>query len=566
MKSLLPGKLGNIINTRNLQIRGLEVLPKFFNMKKLFNKAKSAIQDTPPCSPAQITSKTQSPIPPIDRPSKISPPTPQDVIRYRYHHGTNLGSIFVLERWLMPSMFLSSCTGDSELATVTSSLRAWGYMSTKAHWEKHWASAVSDSEFQWLTQDAKCTSIRVPIGYWTLGERFCTGTPFEGTPGKVYDGAWAAVKDLVRRARTYGIGVLVDFHGLPGGANGEAHSGSGTGKAEFWDRKDYRDLALRCIRFMAEELRDVEGVIGLQVVNEANWNARGLYEWYGDVLVAVGEVDGLLPVYVSDGWDLQRALKWMNGRIGGNPVVVDTHKYYTFSDKDRSQTPAEITNRIPNELSELDGKEGSISDQREAQVIIGEYSCVLDGQTWGRIPVEEKEGYVKQFGRAQSSRWQERAGGAYFWTFKMDWMDGGEWGFVEQVKKGNILPPPSLMLAGQEVQERASNGQQRRGELAQDARVSHEAYWNRTCPGQYFEHDRYAQGWDVGFSDALSFFVMRADGGLGDRAGEGGDCIGCIEIWSRKRLLESGQGGAFAWEWEQGFRAGVKAFNETVGM
>jgi hypothetical protein len=281
----------------------------------------------------------------------------------------------------------------------------------------------------------------------------------------------------------------------------------------------------------------------------------------------VGEVDGSVPVYVSDGWDLGRALKWTNGRRGvRNPMVVDTHKYYTFSDKDRSQTPAEIIGRIPKELSELDGKEGSISARGEAQVIVGEYSCVLDGQTWDRVRVEEKEGYVKQFGQAQSSKWQERAGGAYFWTFKMDWMDGGEWGFVEQVKKGNIKPPPSLLLSRRDVQEKASRAQQRRGELAKGARESHEEYWNRTCPGQHFEHERYSQGWDVGFSDALSFFVMRADGGLGDKAGEGGDRIGCIEIWAKKRLLESGQGGAFVWEWEQGLRAGVHAFNGIADM
>jgi hypothetical protein len=311
----------------------------------------------------------------------------------------------------------------------------------------------------------------------------------------------------------------------------------------------------------------MEGVIGLQVVNEAVWDAKGMYEWYEEVLRAVGKMDDSLPVYISDGWDLGRALKWTSSRRGvKNLIVVDTHEYYTFSDKDRSQTPAEIISRIPNELSQLDGKEGSLFDRGEAQVIIGEYSCVLDSQTWARVRPEEREDYVKQFGQAQSSKWQERAGGSYFWTFKMDWMGGGEWGFVEQVKKGNILPPPSLSLSREEVRERTTKAQQQRSGLSKDARQTHEEYWNRTCPGQKFEHERYSQGWEVGFSDALSFFVMRADGGLGDKAGEGGDRIGCVEIWTKKRLLESGQGGAFAWEWEQGLRAGMKAFNQIAGI
>jgi aryl-phospho-beta-D-glucosidase BglC (GH1 family) len=462
-------------------------------------------------------------------------------------------------------MFLPACPGDSELSAVGFCLGKWGWTSTKARWEQHWASAVSDSELEWLVNVAHCTSIRLPIGYWTLGGEFCAGTPFEGVVGELYRGAWGAAKELVRRARGFGVGVLIDFHGLPGGANGDAHSGSGSGEAEFWGSREYRELALRCIRFMVMEFREMEGVIGLQVVNEAVWGAEGLYEWYEEVLGVVEEIDDTIPVYISDGWDLGRALRWTNGRRGvRNPIVVDTHMYYTFSVKDRSQTPAEIISRIPQELSELDGKEGSISDRGEAQVIIGEYSCVLDGQTWDRVQPYEREGYVTQFGRAQSKKWQERAGGAYFWTFKMDWMDGGEWGFVEQVKKRNILPPPSLLLSREEVEQRASKAQQRRDGLAKEARRSHEEYWTRTCPGQHFGHERYSQGWEVGFSDALSFFVMRVDGGLGDRVGERGDRVGCIDVYVKKRLLESGQGGAFVWEWEQGFRAGVKAFNGIV--
>jgi aryl-phospho-beta-D-glucosidase BglC (GH1 family) len=537
-------------------------------MKKLLDKAKSSFKDSQSPSPSQSHPPSQSLLPETDQPSKIAPPTPLDVLRYRYHHGTNLGSIFLLERWLTPSMFPPPSTrGDSELAAATACLRAWGPARTKAHWEEHWASAVSESDFEWLVHAARCTSLRLPIGYWTLGQRFCEGTPFEGALAPVYEGAWGAVRELVRRARAWGVGVLVDFHGLPGGANADAHSGSGSGKAEFWGSGQYRELAKRCLGFLAGEVREMDGVIGLQVVNEAVWGAPGMYEWYEEVLGVVGEVDASLPIYISDGWDLGRALRWTNARRGvRNPVVVDTHKYYTFSDKDRSQTPAEIISRIPHELPELDGKEGSISDRGEAQVIIGEYSCVLDGQTWGRVRPEEKEGYVTQFGRVQTSKWRERAGGAYFWTFKMDWMDGGEWGFVEQVKKGNVLPPPSLLLPKEEVQRRAGGAQQQRGDLAKQARESHEEYWSRTCTGQHFEHDRYSQGWDVGFSDALFFFVMRADGGLGEKAGAGGDRIGVLDIWVKKRLLESGQGGTFVWEWEQGFRAGVKSFNATAGI
>jgi hypothetical protein len=57
----------------------------------------------------------------------------------------------------------------------------------------------------------------------------------------------------------------------------------------------------------------------------------------------------------------------------------------------------------------------------------------------------------------------------------------------------------------------------------------------------------YTKGWDVGWTDALSFFTMRAEGKLQGGA-EGGDKLGCLEIWVKKRLLESGERGPYAWE------------------
>lgn len=46
-------------------------------------------------------------------------PSPTDILRYRYHHGPNLGGIFVFEQWLHGSMFDANSAGSSELDAVT---------------------------------------------------------------------------------------------------------------------------------------------------------------------------------------------------------------------------------------------------------------------------------------------------------------------------------------------------------------------------------------------------------------------------------------------------------------
>jgi hypothetical protein len=54
---------------------------------------------------------------------------------------------------------------------------------------------------------------------------------------------------------------------------------------------------------------------------------------------------------------------------------------------------------------------------------------------------------------------------------------------------------------------------------------------------------------------------MRAQRGF-----EGGDKIGMLELWVLKRIRESGQGGKFVWEYEQGLRQGVRDFYQLAGI
>ena len=58
------------------------------------------------------------------------------------------------------------------------------------------------------------------------------------------------------------------------------------------------------------------------------------------------------------------------------------------------------------------------------------------------------------------------------------------------------------------------------------------------------------------------FFGMRARGGIQAKAG--GDMIGMMDAWVRKRLAESGMAGGFVWEFEQGFREAEEAFRGVV--
>jgi len=87
-------------------------------MKKIWNKAKGSLNKEQSEYPSYQRQQQQKVIKQDDSPSYIQPPSPIDVVRYRYNHGTNLGSIFVLEQWLSGSMFVAGAKGGSELDAV----------------------------------------------------------------------------------------------------------------------------------------------------------------------------------------------------------------------------------------------------------------------------------------------------------------------------------------------------------------------------------------------------------------------------------------------------------------
>lgn len=494
-------------------------------------------------------------------PQGIDEPTPLDILRYRYHHATNLGSIYVIERWLSPSRFPDGAEGSSELTSVKAWVDQIGINATKQKFEEQWANAVSDEDIDWLVNVAKATTIRLPIGYYDLpSPDFTRGTPFEPY-AQVYSDAWNSIRTLMSRLRARSVGVLIDLHALPGGANTQEHSGTNSGRAELWTDSSNRELGVRCCEFLAQDAKTGSDIAGIQLVNEADWDAPGMYKWYDACIAAISDIDASIPVIISDGWNLGKAIDWSlqkNSVITSqNPVVIDTHYYWAFSDMDKRKSPQQIIGEIPSKLEELNDKEGSVIDRGAVQVIVGEYSCVLTEDSWANSNGVPKEQLVTQFGQTQSHRWQQRAGGSFFWTWKMDWMPGGEWGFKAQTDAGNIVPPRFTNMSAEEKSKLVEKGRHERDGRMQESVQQHIDYWNHTDPNGHYDHDKFIHGWKVGYRDALSFFEGRDTQG---------DKIGFLEMWCLKRLRESGYRGGFTWLFEQGLRKGIQDYYAVVGI
>lgn len=501
-----------------------------FDKLKLKSKAKDLTLADPAATPGQAPDKRQ-------------------IYRNRHNYGVNIGACFVNEKWIFHELFPDGCETESDLVTLLVKLE--GADGARQKFENYWSNFISEDEWSWMEQN-QVRSVRLPIGYWNLDPQNTTkGTPFQAFP-LIYQNSWSIIEQkFIEPAGRHGISVLVDIHGLPGGANGSDHSGEKSGgDAKFWSNADSQLTITKALVGAVKSLQKFDNVCGIQIVNEADY-AKDISKqsrYYAAAINAIREVDGSIPVVISDGWSPDPWVKWVQSEQDDTSsigVVIDHHVYRCFDDKDKAKSPPQIIDDLDKDVLT------NLSDNAKGvDIMVGEYSCVLDGESWKKDNADsQRDDLVINYGKRQVDVLKNRANyGNYFWTFKFQSGNGGEWDFKTMTDKGAIANPFSLrgrQLPDQQTFEQKLNEQA----------GNHENYWNGQNKNEKYEHERYREGFTTAWADSLEF--AKFDGSV----------IGRIEAWKTARFAEhvkaKGQS-KFAWEWQQGFDAGINEFRNSV--
>jgi aryl-phospho-beta-D-glucosidase BglC (GH1 family) len=460
-----------------------------------------------------------------------NPPSRKDIIQNRQNFGVNFGSLYLQEKFIFERFF---CGYGNEYEGMSQYVKDHGMEQAQKDLESHWAGYISDAEWNWL-RDIGVTGIRVPLGYWHIkGGVFTQGTPFESLR-PVYQNAWSSFIQLVKKANEYDIGVIMDLHAVPGGANTSEHSGVPLKRAEFWHNTKFHKLALDALEFITRDLSHLENIIGIQIVNESEFSndAKSQKQFYINAVKTIRKHDKHVPIIISDGWWLNQWCEWLQKVSNDDSgVVIDTHVYRCFSDADKSKSPEQIIQDL-----ETDCITGL---SYPADVMVGEYSCVLDGRSWEKT--NDRDGLVKRYGQKQSELFIQRANmGSFFWTFKFQHGDGGEWGFVPMVKNGAILTRFSQVW---------DKNQDQFNDAFDHKVEEHYRYWDNQ--GGKYEHWRYKEGFVTGWADARNFAYLN-----GSRLGR--------RCWIKSRLMEhvDTRGKSdWLWEYEQGYQMALKSYWE----
>lgn len=468
--------------------------------------------------------------------------TKRQLYQTRYNFGVNFGGSFIGEKWIYSETFPDGAA--CELEAVTKSIEQ-DAKKAKETFENHWKNYASDDDWKWLA-DHGVNCVRVPIGYWEVGGgQFTKGTKFESVKD-VYSNAWEIFKKVyVEPAALHNIGIIVDLQGLPGGANGQDHSGEkATGKAEFWDSSSYQKTAVLALQFIAKDLKEYENIAAIEIVNEAEFSNSGSKQkaYYGAAIKAIRAEDKTVPIIISDGWWPDQWVKWVQENQDSGlslGVVIDHHCYRCFDDKDRAKSAEQITDDLEGDLltNLTDGGAG-------VDIIVCEWTCCMDNKSFENsgLPPQDygnpkRAELASKFGARQAELLFQRAGaGALFWTYKFQSGSGGEWDFREQV--GKAFNAPRVNVPGNFEDALNSNF------------GAHKDYWNGQNSNEKYDHDRYKDGFTTAWKDGEAFAKQ-------------GSLVGrrqAVKIARLQEHIKNKGKSDFLWEWEQGYDKGTEEF------
>ncbi|CCV00701.1 Exo-B-1,3-glucanase (GH 5 family)-like protein [Malassezia sympodialis ATCC 42132] len=335
-------------------------------------------------------------------------------MRYRFQSGVNLGSWFVTEKWISPSLY--KCAHDGEKGDLAI-LRGYGnssqgIQSARARLEEHWDKWITAGEFAKMHNEYQINAVRIPIGYWNLpGARFTKDTPFEPWTD-VYKNCWKYVRRAIKMAADNEIGVVLDLHGAYGSQNGKANTGFNGFDTEFFQSNNEKRTK-EALVWIANDLKDVTNFVGIELLNEPE-DKGGLGWWYKTTAQAIHDIGGNaanLPVYFGNPPGPSNIAESVSSH---SFTAFDVHEYYTFTNRNKPE-PEILKNVLGHNFDRF----MNLKNSTKNRLVIGEWSCALDpGSLSGSKSNHAAE--RAEFCQAQIQSYRNASSAMFFWSYKYE--------------------------------------------------------------------------------------------------------------------------------------------------
>lgn len=369
--------------------------------------------------------------------------------------GVNLGSWLLLEQWMLPAELPvqtlagpipSPFSGEGYAAaadehSLTQLLAQAGELDRLTAFRDEFVTRADFERMACLG----INSVRIPFGYWLATGSGNTSTGASGHFAFFTGRGLHHLDEAIGWAEEFGIGVLLDLHGAPGGQSGSQTTGRAnpSWRPEHFDA----DAAIEVIRTVARRYAGRRGVLALELLNEPALPAQQALDFYIRATAAVRQA-GMRAADVAivlsqpdlsrllDHGSLWRALLAPGGLPADENVILDLHLYYAFLARQLDGLPlCFVTGELVDKQAELLGLLG-------LPTLVGEWSLRVpwrgpQADEFAALAPPQQGALLAAFAQRQVgaiSAHNESVGG-FFWAWNAPASDV-QWGYQRVLEQG----------------------------------------------------------------------------------------------------------------------------------
>lgn len=237
--------------------------------------------------------------------------------------------------WLLPEGYMWCFPGQGDRPRRIEKMieELIGEEKSKLFWKKYFNRYVSEADIRQIAAEG-FNSIRVPIN----SRHLLSGCEpdFLHKPHLELE----LIDRVIGWCRKYGLYVILDLHGAPGGQTGTNIDDSENDQPELFMKEQNRRATIELWRILAQRYRDEWIVAGYDLLNEPlpDWFSKcngQVMPLYKDIVKAIRQVDQkhmiiLEGVHWATDWSV------FNEKMDGN-LMLQFHKYWNNPDTESIQ-------------------------------------------------------------------------------------------------------------------------------------------------------------------------------------------------------------------------------------
>ncbi|XP_060206214.1 glucan 1,3-beta-glucosidase-like [Lycium barbarum] len=310
--------------------------------------------------------------------------------------------------YIFKMSIVSSLSGEYQLTN--------GYGPDKAPQviQNHWNTYIKEDDFIFMSQNG-INAVRIPVGWWIK---------YDQTPPKPFvGGSLQALDNDFNWAEKHNIKVIIDLHAVLGSQNGNDHSATRDGSAEWGDSKIGETVEV--IDFLTKRYANRPGLVAIELMNEPHAQyvpLNTLIKYYQAGYDAVRKYNSTAYVILSNRLGNAKNTELLSFAHGLPRSVIDVHYYNLYSDEFNVQQNIDyIYNQRASTLGEITQSNGPLT-------FVGEWVNEFANG------IKSNQDY-QNFGKVQLDVYGRSTFGWAYWSYKCQY---DHWSLRNMIEKGII--------------------------------------------------------------------------------------------------------------------------------